>query len=175
MVNSIAANDASMLTKIPNISIGLHFVPEENQNIEDAITRQIEKFVLIVGIKPSHIDIHKVRQNDIELKESVIKYAHEYGIQAHYSGAAKFINSFYGPLTNADVSVMQLKKSIDEATDKNNELMCHVGYCDDYLLTHSSYNNMRENELRTICSPKIKDYIQKQGISLINWNQINQQ
>jgi predicted glycoside hydrolase/deacetylase ChbG (UPF0249 family) len=172
MVDSIAANDAKDLNAYTNLAVGLHFVPNKNAELRTELERQLEKFISIVGTKPSHVDIHKVRHDETELKDAVIAFAKDYGIPARYSGAAKFIDSFFGPHANGDVSVSQLKKSIDKATNDCNELMCHVGYTDDYLCTHSSYNDMRENELESICSEDVKNYVKDRGLVLSNWAQI---
>lgn len=169
MVDSVAAQEASQLSKYPELAVGLHYVPENTGDIDTELNRQIDAFMDIVGANPSHIDIHKVRHDDIELKNKVIEFAQTYGIPARYSGKAKFIDSFFGPHANGDVSVAQLKKSIDEATDEINELMCHVGHCDEYLRSHSSYNDLREEELKSVCNEEIKSYVSSKGLALTNW------
>src|SRR5688500_6925233 len=97
MVNSVAADEAGDLIKYPGLAGGLHYVPGINTDIEAEIRHQIEVFVSILGKPPTHIDIHKVRQDDIELKNRVGTFARAQGIPARYSGAAKFIDSFFGP------------------------------------------------------------------------------
>ncbi len=83
---------------------------------------------------------------------------------------AKHIGSF--GVHSHDGSVAQLKHSIDEVTEGYSELMTHVGYSDDYLREHSSYSDPREEELRSVCSPEIKQYIQEQGLVLVTWASI---
>ncbi len=73
----------------------------------------------------------------------------------------------------AYATVVQLKKSIDEATEQFNELMTHCGYSDDYLREHSTYSDPREQELEAICDPAIKQYIAENGLELCNWRQLN--
>lgn len=173
MVDSVAANEAKELLKYPKLSIGLHYVPSNSDTIENQLDHQISKFIQVIGVPPTHIDIHKIKQDDISLKDAVISYAKEHNIRARYSGEAKFIDSFFGPHAKGDVSVNQLIKSIDEATDDINELMCHVGYSDKFLQSHSSYNDLRESELKSICDPRIKKHIESTGITLVNWRQID--
>ena len=174
MVHAIAADEAKSLAWYPKLAIGLHFVPNEGTPVADELQRQVDKFIGIVGKKPSHIDIHKVQEEDINLKDAVNIYAQANDIPARYSGAAKFINSFFGPHANGDVSVDKLKESLSEATEPYNELMCHVGFADEYLLTHSSYNTLRENELESICDISIKEFIEEMGLTLTNWDSIRQ-
>jgi len=68
--------------------------------------------------------------------------------------------------------VERFKLAVDEATEPYNEIMCHVGYCDDYLRKHSSYNELREQELKTLCDPAVNDYVAKKGLQLINWRAV---
>ena len=172
MVDSVAAAEASELTAMRNLSIGLHFVPSDTIDTELELNRQLEKFITIVGKKPTHIDIHKVKHDDFELKKCVIMFARKNRIKARYAEGAKYINSFFGPHSNGDVSIVQLTKSIDEANAPINELMCHVGYTDAYLLSHSSYSNIRELELETICSAEAKAYVAKSGLKLSSWSEV---
>ncbi len=171
MVDSVAAEDAKNLYEYRDLSVGLHFVPESDGAYQQQIDRQIKIFTSITGKYPSHIDIHKVRHDDTALKNAVNDYAASHNLQARYSGRTNFINSFFGPHAGGDVSIAQLIKSLSEITEGINELMCHVGYSDDYLRTHSSYNDTRENELKSICDPEVKDYIANNNIKLITWEQ----
>lgn len=169
MVDAIAADEAKDLTKYPNLSIGLHFELKEVVNVEAELERQIEKFVAIVGRQPDHIDTHKRRTTDEGIKEVLEIYAETHNVPIRNFNA-KHIGSF--GVNSNDASVAQLKRSIDEATDKNNELMTHCGYSDDYLREHSSYSEPREQELASICDPSIKQYLADKDIQLINWKQI---
>jgi len=169
MVDSIAAHEATSLIDYPELSIGLHFVLSGSVRVEKELMRQIDKFTEIIGAKPDHIDVHK----QLNLTDQVEKVLHEYSnkskIPVRNLGYAKFIDSFYGPNAGGDLSVERLKAAIKEANDEYNEIMCHVGYSDDYLRKISSYNDPREDELKSICDPSIKDYIQKQGLTLVSW------
>ncbi len=169
MVNSVAANEASVLKDYPNLAVGLHFVPGNTGNTMKELDEQVETFISITGDAPSHIDIHKVRNDDIELKNAVGQYAKKAEIPFRYSGKVNFIDSFFGPHADGDVSIERLLKSINETSEGLNELMCHVGYADEYLIEHSSYNVLREQELKSINSPEAMKQIQDSGITLSNW------
>ncbi len=169
MVDAIVADEAKDLTKYPDLSIGLHFELKEVVDVETELERQIEKFIAIVGKKPDHIDTHKRRTTDEGIKEVLEAYARNHSIPVRNFNA-KHIGSF--GINSNDASVAQLKRSIDEATDKNNELMTHCGYSDDYLREHSSYSDPREQELASICDPSIKQYIANKGLQLISWKRV---
>lgn len=173
MVDAIAAHEAKDLTKFPDISIGLHFEVKEIANAEAELERQIGKFISIVGRQPDHLDSHIKLTTTEGIKEVLQVYAEKLNVPVRDFGYAKFIDMFFGFNSNGDVSPGQLKKAIDQATDEYNEIMCHVGYSDDYLRGHSTYNNPREDELKSICSPEIKQYIQERGLTLVNWRDLS--
>lgn len=173
MVDSLAAHEASKLTQFPELSIGLHFELKEIENVQAELDRQIEKFIYIVGAKPDHIDTHKKHTTTDGIKEVLLEYSKLNKIPIRDFGYAKFIDLFFGFHSEGDVSIAQLRKAIDEATDDYNEIMCHVGYSDDYLREHSSYNDPREQELQSVCDPTIKQYIHEKGLTLSNWKSIN--
>lgn len=169
MVNAVASDEAKGLTKYPDLSVGLHFELKEVVDVEAELERQIEKFIAIVGKMPDHLDTHKRRTTDEGIKEVLEAYAKINNIPVR-NFKAKHIGSF--GINSNDASVAQLKRSIEEATDENNELMTHCGYSDDYLREHSSYNDPREQELASILDPSIKEYITDKGLRLINWRQV---
>lgn len=169
MVDAIAANEAKDLTQFPDLSIGLHFELKEIVNVSAELKRQIDKFVAIVGKSPDHIDTHKRHTTDEGIKEVLEGYAKSHNTPVRNFNA-KHIGSF--GINSGDCSVAQLERCIDEATDEYNELMTHAGYSDDYLREHSSYSDPREDELKSICSPEIKQYIQDKGLTLATWNSL---
>lgn len=169
MVDAIAAEEAKSLTQFPNLSIGLHFELKEVNNVGAELERQVARFVSIVGIKPDHIDTHKKHTTTDGIKEILKEYAKKHNVPVRDFGYAKFIDSFFGFHSNGDVSIGRLKQAIDEATDEYNEIMCHVGYSDDYLREHSSYNDPREQELKSVCDPVVREYVQQSGLELCNW------
>lgn len=169
MVDAIAADEARDLTNFPDLSIGLHFEVKEVVNVEAELERQIDKFVSIVGKSPDHLDTHKRHTTDEGIKEVLEDYGKAHSIPIRIF-SAKYIGSF--GINSNDCSVAQLKRSIDEATEGYNELMTHAGYSDDYLREHSSYSDLREEELKSICSPEIKEYIQENGLILVNWRSL---
>ena len=172
MVDAIAAHEAKDLTQFSDLSIGLHFEVKEIVNVQAELDRQIEKFISIVGREPEHLDSHKKHTTTEGIKEVLELYAEKHGIPVRDFGNAKYIDIFFGFHSNGDVSVAQLKRAIDLATDEYNEIMCHVGYSDDYLREHSSYNDPREQELASICDPAIKAYIAEKELQLCNWRRI---
>lgn len=169
MVDATAAHEAKDLALFPSLSIGLHFELKDIVNVSAELKRQIDKFIAIVGKSPDHIDTHKRHTTDVGIKEVLEGYAKTHNMPVRNFNA-KHIGSF--GINSNDCSVAQLERSIDEATDEYNELMTHAGYSDDYLREHSSYSDPREDELKSVCSPEIKQYIQEKGLDLVNWTSL---
>lgn len=171
MVDAVAADEASSLAKFPEISVGLHFVLNDLENVQDELERQIEKFVTIVGYRPDHIDTHKCHPTDPGVKSALAEYSRLNKIPIRGFGVAKFIDSFFGNHGDGDLSVEGLKRAIDQVQNGYNEIMCHVGYADEYIIANSSYNVMRETELKAICDPSVRQYIKSKEIQLCDWKQ----
>ncbi len=169
LIDGIAAHEAAHLRNYLELSIGLHLELANILNIEAELLRQIEKFVSIVGKMPDHIDTHKRNTTDHIIKEALEAYSQVTKIPVRNFNA-KHIDS-YGINSN-DTSVTRLKKSINEATDTYNELMTHCGYSDKYLREHSSYSDLREQELEAINDPEIRKYILFKRLNLCNWQRV---
>jgi chitin disaccharide deacetylase len=75
MVDAIAASEARDLTKYSDLTIGLHLVLVDLNDIESELQRQIDKFVSMVGRMPDHIDTHKRHTTDEGIKAVLEKYA----------------------------------------------------------------------------------------------------
>lgn len=172
MVDAIAADEAAELAQYPNLSVGLHFEVKNFEAVEQELERQVAKFISIVGAPPDHIDTHKIYTTHDGFKSVLPAYGKQHSIPIRQLSGIKFIDHFFGMHSGGDVSVERLKSAIEQATDEYNEIMCHVGYSDDYLRDKSSYNDKREEELGSICSPEIKQYLADSNIELINWKKV---
>ena len=182
MVDAIAAHEAHDLKKLKDLSVGLHLVMTDPTSIDSELERQVEKFVSIVGRKPDHIDTHKSQPDSKEqVKLALSKYAKANKTPVRSLGYAKLIKSFFGlnidgsgTLNENNVSMQAFQAAVQEATDDYNELMCHVGYSDDYLRKASSYNDIREKELKVLTGTEAREYVNSRGLSLCNWSLVSQ-
>jgi predicted glycoside hydrolase/deacetylase ChbG (UPF0249 family) len=172
MVNAIAADEAATLKDHPELSVGLHLQLNNPVDAAAELPKQVDRFVSITGAMPTHIDIHKTLDRSSGLDDVLAAFAKEHRVPVRDLGFAKFINTFYAKRTDGDVSVAEFKRAVDQATDECNEIMCHVGYCDAYILEHSSYNTHREEELLTVCDPEVRAYIDTEGLELISWRDV---
>lgn len=182
MVDEVAASEASVLTDYKKLSVGLHFVAlgVESNDLQKEFERQLIKFQDIIGREPDHVDTHKITPNkDANIRDVVKKYTDKNHTPVRSFGQAKYIRSYFGlnsgghgPLMPERVSLDGLRYSLGEVEEGYNELMCHVGYSDDYLRNRSSYNDIREQELKTLTSSEAREFIEAKEITLCNWRDV---
>lgn len=77
-------------------------------------------------------------------------------------------------LLGAKNNHLEMFKSILNKVENGTcEILCHPGYASEELnLISPQYNFERENELKTLTSKEIKNYLVKKKIKLINYNQL---
>lgn len=182
MVYGAAAMEATGLNDYTNISVGLHFDANkiEDAKIPEEFDRQLNHFQEIMGKSPDHIDCHKMRPSSHQILKNLLQnYSLQHGIPVRSLGHAKLIEDFFGlnidgsgQLDESKVSLVGLEKALSNVDNGFNELMCHVGYSDEGLRKLSSYNDIREKELSTICSNEAKEIVEGMGIRLCSWREV---
>ena len=135
--------------------------------------------VFSAGITPSHIDTHHdvhripavfdvyrelagacglpartlTRAHTIELRRNGVRCADHYETWWHAH----------------DLTPEGMLRCLERAFDsgcESVELMTHPGYCDEDLLRKSSYTNVREQELSTLCDSSVRELLEQAGIQL---------
>lgn len=174
MIDRPYAHDISSLDKYSHVSVGLHF--EMQDGIDDfkySFTRQLDLFGKYTNRKPDHIDFHKIDiEKYQELKLLLLEYGKQNGIPLRGIDAQK-ISSFFGIPSEQSISEEACIEILQNAKEGTSEIICHVGYSDDELRNLSSYNDLREMELATLTSGRVKEYIESNAsIKLISWKDI---
>lgn len=194
MINGQATREAVKLAKEnPGLGLGLHFVLTDEdarglrvaqkaigvvfaKKVGEELNAQFKKFQRLIGKIPDHIDAHHHVHKLPRIYPYFAKITQEYKIPLRDMGKVKFIDKFFGmnEITGAEefkrVRIGSLLKILRELPDGISELMCHPGYVTPDL--KSSYNKHREIELKTLIDPRVKEFIKKENIKLINFSQI---
>ncbi|PRR81246.1 hypothetical protein CLVI_26580 [Clostridium vincentii] len=152
-----------------------------SEDIRKEFRRQMDKF-LSFGIKPTHIDSHHHVHGISKVLEIVREFAVEYDIPVRLLGEVcenylkgiatteGFTGGFYG---NTEINPEGLINSIEKNKNfESLEIMCHPGYLDQAILDMSSYAMPRTQELTTLTSDIVKNYIKENNIQLINFKAI---
>jgi predicted glycoside hydrolase/deacetylase ChbG (UPF0249 family) len=142
----------------------------EKQQIADAINRQLDKF-LNAGLKLSHLDGHHHAHMHPEILPLVAQKAKELNVPI------RFFEWFYN-----DFNLSQQMKRI--LLDLNIKFCPHFingwywGNVDEEfslaeLMTHPGFNEMwREFETAKCCDPVLKEYLDKNNIEIISFEDI---
>jgi predicted glycoside hydrolase/deacetylase ChbG (UPF0249 family) len=74
-----------------------------------------------------------------------------------------------------DYSPIESIKNIKfhEGENEADVFVCHPGYLDAYILKVSSLTMPRPMEVEAVCSDELKDWIKKEQIQLIRYDEIN--
>ena len=190
MVRWPAAMEAVALGRTcPALSIGLHLdlgewfyrdgdwpayyqvvTLDDRAAVEAELDRQLAEFRRLVGHEPSHLDSHQ----NVHLREpvrSVVEAcARQLGVPVRRCDArVQFCGKFYGqdydgtPLPG-HISVEGLLTTLAELPPGVTELACHPSAADD--LPATMYRAERQQELRVLCDPHIRQAIERAGIEL---------
>jgi predicted glycoside hydrolase/deacetylase ChbG (UPF0249 family) len=182
-----AAEAASYVREQGRLDLGLHAVvsawrvarlPRKGaarseaalqQQVSAELGRQLEQFHSLVGRDPSHLDSHQHRHLQVGVRPVFERVANELGIPLRrVDTRVRFCGEFYGHdgrgrpdlQAIAAASLAALLETIDEGVT---ELCCHPGYADGLT---DWYRTEREQEVRTLCDPAIRDALVALDIAL---------
>lgn len=152
-----------------------------SEDIRKELRCQMDKF-LSFGIKPTHIDSHHHIHGICKVLEIVREFALEYDIpvrrlgevcENYLKGIATtdgFTGGFYG---DTEVNPEGFINTIEKNKNFGSlEIMCHPGYLDEEILEMSSYSIPRTEELSTLTSDTVKNYMKENEIQLVNFKAI---
>ena len=194
MVDGVAAAEAAEFARGPTkLGVGLHVelgkwrrgvLPRRGAAVSAGgvrrharreLQRQLERFRSLVGREPTHIDSHQHRHRWPLVQPIFEQTARELRLPLRRTGLGiRFCGDFYGhdgrgrPAPDA-ITVDSLIRLLEELPDGATELCCHPGYVDDLK---SWYRLEREQEVRVLCDPRVRDVIRRRGISLCTFSNL---
>lgn len=192
-VSGVPVTDPSLVPSLVNPD-GRFYTSRERQAMpgggrtftyEEALLEcenQVKRFIELIGRKPVYISGHSYGSELTRL--AIADIAEKYDILL---GGAQDHPKLEGILPNWYRTVRGSKTAytseIQAATDVETFILedrlgllgreygmisTHAGYCDEELVRMSSYNVIRTKELYALCSPKVKKWVEDNGIELIN-------
>jgi chitin disaccharide deacetylase len=187
MVTMPASGEAALLTRqTPELSVGLHvdFTGESPDPAAALSARtihyadlelQLLRFRELLGCLPTHIDSHQNVHRYPQLLPLFQDLANRYGLPLREYSRARYFPDFYGQWDGEthleQVSPGSLLQMLEtEFHEGITELSCHPGHIDADF--HSFYAREREEELRTLCNPFIRDKLSELGIKLISFREL---
>jgi chitin disaccharide deacetylase len=151
-------------------------------DIEREARAQLACFVALMGSLPSHLDSHQHVHTWPVAVPVVAALAREHelpvrgGNPGHIAALRNagvtcpdhFIVDYFGA---GRISAAHLAALLHALPEGVTELMCHPGF-DDPALADSSYRVEREEELRVLTAPQVREVIASAGVELISFRDL---
>jgi predicted glycoside hydrolase/deacetylase ChbG (UPF0249 family) len=141
----------------------------------DDLRRQLDRFRLLVGREPSHLDSHQHRHLTELVRPAFEDVAAELSIPLRrVDRRVRFCGDFYGhdgrgrPEPDA-ISVDALVRLIENLDGRVTELCCHPGYVDGL---DDWYRTERQEEVRALCDPRVRHAIERMGLRLCSFAEV---
>lgn len=145
------------------------------------IEAQYQKFLDLVGEKPSYFEGHAVQSANFVKGLEIVAKRHNLAYLP-FSGneVIPFKHSKLMPFCESmlpNYQPMETFKKIIKIADKDSDvipfMICHPGYLDEYILNTSSLTFPRPKEVELLCSQEVRDLIAEHDIELVKYSEID--
>ncbi|MGH7179445.1 MAG: ChbG/HpnK family deacetylase [Tepidisphaeraceae bacterium] len=184
MVTGRAAGEAVAMSRdCPKLGIGLHwdvwgederpFDLSDHSVVRTELRRQLDEFVRLVGRPPTHVDSHRHAHREAPVMDVFREVIEPLDLPLRHTGQVRYVGGFYAQwewmVTELRyISVEFLQQLLREETGPGwTEIACHPGYVSDDF--KSVYLSEREEELKTLTDPRIRQTINDLQIGLRNF------
>ena len=184
MVTAKGTEEAVALSRAnPELAIGLHwdvfgederrFDLDDVPAVRDEFHRQLELFHELLGRLPTHVDSHRHAHREEHLLPVFHELVEPLGVPLRGDGRVKFVGGFYaqwewGVTELGHISVPFLQQMLrDEVAEGWTEFSCHPGYVTPGF--ESMYSSEREEEIRTLTDPRVRQTVEEFGIRLVGY------
>jgi chitin disaccharide deacetylase len=151
----------------------------QRADVEREARAQLARFVELAGRLPTHLDSHHHSHRVPVVRDVVADLAVEHGLPVRNASpevaavlrargiatTEAFDDRFY----DAGVTLEVLRAAIAAVGEGVTELMCHPGRSDAELRAGSTYADLRDQEIRLLCSPEARAAIAERGIELVHF------
>jgi predicted glycoside hydrolase/deacetylase ChbG (UPF0249 family) len=128
------------------------------------ISRQIRRFVELVGRPPTHLDSHQHVHREEPVRTALADTGAALGVPVReLTPRIRYCGSFYGAERIDVEALLGVLAALPEGVT---ELGCHPGLGADH---DSEYDVEREQELRTLCDPRVRALIDAEAIELVTF------
>ncbi|MGL5069621.1 MAG: chitin disaccharide deacetylase [Sarcina sp.] len=133
---------------------------------------QIDKFVELMGEMPTHLDSHHFAHLIERYEHIAIKLAEKYNLPMRTTETnmekkmVKYTMGFYDDRVSYEFFENDEANILDEEVM---DLMCHPAYNDEVLEGLSRYTKTRELELEILTSDRVKDWVTKNNVEIVDY------
>ncbi len=197
LVSGIPVTDPSLIQSLVNEE-GRFYTSSERKNLNKLdisydeiileMDNQVKRFIELMGRKPSYLVGHSFSTPEID--EGIKAIREKYQVLENCFADSELYVGERWYFKNLKIKPNENKPRYDLEAQMNTNveqfiledccqllghdyalLATHCGYCDGELLEMSSFSVIRGKELEALCSPKVKEWINKNKIELINYDQ----
>lgn len=143
------------------------------------IEAQYEKFKELTGEEPHYFEGHAVASENFFRGLEIVAQRHNLpNLPFALTGPVKFRNTmlFTGMESDKpDYDPFESMKKLALNEYGENEcpmFVCHPGWLDDYILTHSSLTVNRTKEVEMLCDPMTREWLAENGIQLVTYDDL---
>jgi predicted glycoside hydrolase/deacetylase ChbG (UPF0249 family) len=194
MVRKPAAADAVALAgSHPSLAVGLHLdlgqwdyedgewkvayehcPPDDPSAVERECRAQVDAFRALLGRDPTHLDSHQHTHmsEPVASVATTIAAEHELPLRGH---RIRYEGGFYGQSGKGEpfpegIMSARLVELIESLQAGWTEIGCHPGI--GLAGTESSYAAERELEVGTLCDPRVREAIDREGVRLRSFAEV---
>ena len=193
--NPAAAQAAEYARRVSTLDVGLHvdlgewryrdgkweaaYVvvdAKDEAKVRAEFERQLAAFKCLLGHAPTHVDSHQHAHQTEPLRSVLLEYSHQGRVPLRgCTPSVKYEGRFYGQTATgepwpAGISLSHLVGIIEALAPGWTELGCHPGYADGL---DSVYLGQREEELRVLCDPQIREALLRCQVQLGPFRDLN--
>jgi predicted glycoside hydrolase/deacetylase ChbG (UPF0249 family) len=194
MVRWPAAEEAAAYARRSGLSVGLHLdlgewvyrdgewheryqvVPETPEAVTAELNRQLERLEHLIGRPPTHLDSHQHVHRNEPARTALRQAAERLGVPVRwFTPGIEYSGAFFGqdsdgtPLPDL-ITVDALVEVIETLPAGVTELACHPAAQHDH---DSVYADERLRELETLCDPRVRAAIDRSGVDLRSFAELD--
>jgi len=150
----------------------------DSRDVSRELTAQWNRFVK-TGLHPTHLDSHHLlHQHHPEIYKVMAHKAYKEGVPLRRVQISHSLNDVPSPrmtdyilldFYGGDEGRQRLRQHLLSIQEGVTEIICHPGYVDDTLLEHSTWIEIREQELALFANPEVANTLAAIGVSPVNY------
>jgi predicted glycoside hydrolase/deacetylase ChbG (UPF0249 family) len=144
--------------------------------VQAEVLEQLARFQELMCRPPTHLDSHQHVHLRLPVRTILQRIAGELGVPLRScSPGIRYCGKFYGQTNEGEccpdaIRVTALIALIRQLSAGITELACHPGE-DPHL--DSAYCHERQQEVRALCDPRVRQAIREEGIQLVSFADVN--
>ena len=196
MVRGVAAEEAAESARaLPALAVGLHvdlhewsfrdgeWIAEyEVVDVSDGaavraeVERQVDRFRALMDTDPTHLDSHQHAHREEPVATVLQQAANDLGVPLRdCDPRVRYRGDFYGQSAKGDpyheaITIGSLESILRSLEAGWTELGCHPGEMDPLLA--STYRDERPRELEVLCDPRARAALDRHGVRLVSFAEL---